>query len=101
MVRISGVGVGKVERIQLVDVGKVLVSVSLPDKIKPRVDATREIVAVGFVGDAAVDFDPGTRRRAAAHEQDHHRHPGGRASPTGRPARATGPTASSWARRRS
>lgn len=60
VVRISGVGVGKVEKIQLVDVGKVLVSVSLPDKIKPRLDATASVVAVGFVGDAAIDFIPGT-----------------------------------------
>jgi phospholipid/cholesterol/gamma-HCH transport system substrate-binding protein len=58
-VRISGVSVGKVERIQLVDVGKVLVSVSLPDKIVPKIDATAIIEAVGFVGDAAVEFDPG------------------------------------------
>jgi phospholipid/cholesterol/gamma-HCH transport system substrate-binding protein len=58
-VRISGVAVGKVERIQLLDVGKVLVSVRLPDRIKPKVDATASIVAVGFVGDAAVEFNPG------------------------------------------
>ena len=59
VVKISGVSVGKVERIRLVDVGKVLVEVSLPERITPRVDATAEIVAVGFVGDAAVAFDPG------------------------------------------
>jgi phospholipid/cholesterol/gamma-HCH transport system substrate-binding protein len=58
-VRISGVSVGKVQAIQLVDVGKVLVAVSLPERIHPRVDATAEIVAVGFVGDAAIEFDPG------------------------------------------
>jgi len=59
VVRISGVPVGKVERIQLADVGKVIVSVTLPDKIVPKVDATAQIVAVGFVGDAAIEFDPG------------------------------------------
>jgi phospholipid/cholesterol/gamma-HCH transport system substrate-binding protein len=59
LVRISGVSVGKVQKIQLVDVGKVLVHVSLPEKIQPRVDATAEVVAVGFVGDAAIEFDPG------------------------------------------
>ena len=58
-VRISGVAVGKVEKIQLVEAGKVLVSVSLPERITPRVDATAKIVAVGFVGDAVVEFDPG------------------------------------------
>jgi phospholipid/cholesterol/gamma-HCH transport system substrate-binding protein len=59
VVKISGVPVGKVERIRLEDVGKVIVSVTLPDKIVPKVDATAKIVAVGFVGDAAIEFDPG------------------------------------------
>ncbi len=59
VVRISGVSVGKVEHITLLDVGKVLVAVSLPDRIVPKVDATASIVAVGFVGDAAVEFNPG------------------------------------------
>src|SRR6266550_2164229 len=58
-VRISGVPVGKVEKIQLVDVGKVLVSISLPERITPKLDATAKIVAVGFVGDAVVEFNPG------------------------------------------
>jgi phospholipid/cholesterol/gamma-HCH transport system substrate-binding protein len=58
-VRISGVPVGKVEKIQLVEAGKVLVSVSLPERITPKVDATAKIVAVGFVGDAVVEFNPG------------------------------------------
>jgi phospholipid/cholesterol/gamma-HCH transport system substrate-binding protein len=58
-VRISGVPVGRVENIQLVEAGKVLVSVSLPEKITPKVDATAKVVPVGFVGDAVVDFDPG------------------------------------------
>jgi phospholipid/cholesterol/gamma-HCH transport system substrate-binding protein len=51
--------VRKVEKIELADVGRVLVSVSLPDKIKPRLDASASVVAVGFVGDAAIEFDPG------------------------------------------
>jgi phospholipid/cholesterol/gamma-HCH transport system substrate-binding protein len=59
VVKISGVPVGKVEQIRLADVGKVIVSVTLPDKIVPKVDATAKIVAVGFVGDAAIEFDPG------------------------------------------
>ncbi len=58
-VRISGVAVGKVERIDFFDVGKVLVTASLPPKIKPRVDATATIVQVTLVGDYAVDFNPG------------------------------------------
>lgn len=58
-VRISGVPVGKVEQIDLIDVGKVLVFVSLPERITPKVDATAKVVAVGFVGDAAIEFNPG------------------------------------------
>jgi phospholipid/cholesterol/gamma-HCH transport system substrate-binding protein len=60
VVRISGVPVGKVERIRLAAPGRVLIAVSLPDNIVPRVDASASVVAVGFVGDAAVEFDPGT-----------------------------------------
>jgi phospholipid/cholesterol/gamma-HCH transport system substrate-binding protein len=66
-VRISGVGVGKVEKIQLVDVGKVLVSVSLPERIKPSIDATASVVSVGFVGDAAIEFDPGNAPEPLPH----------------------------------
>jgi phospholipid/cholesterol/gamma-HCH transport system substrate-binding protein len=66
-VRISGVGVGKVERIQLDDVGKVLVSVSLPERFKPRIDATASVVAVGFVGDAAIELDPGNAPEPLPH----------------------------------
>lgn len=68
-VRISGVSVGKVQKIQLVDVGKVLVLVSLPEKIKPRIDASAEIVAVGFVGDAAIELDPGRAPQPLRHQQ--------------------------------
>jgi phospholipid/cholesterol/gamma-HCH transport system substrate-binding protein len=57
--RISGVTVGKVERIVFVDVGKVLVTASLPEQIRPKVDADAKIVSVSLVGDYAVDFHPG------------------------------------------
>jgi phospholipid/cholesterol/gamma-HCH transport system substrate-binding protein len=58
-VRVSGVNVGKVERIEFIDVGKVLVLASLPPKIRPKLDAGAKIVSVTLVGDYAVDFDPG------------------------------------------
>ena len=58
-VRVSGVNVGKVESIEFLDVGKVLVVASLPPKIRPKLDATAEIVSVTLVGDYAIDFDPG------------------------------------------
>jgi phospholipid/cholesterol/gamma-HCH transport system substrate-binding protein len=68
-VRISGVAVGKVEKIQLVEAGKVLVSVSLPEKLTPRVDAAATVVAVGFVGDAAIEFDPGDAAEPLPHNK--------------------------------
>lgn len=58
-VRVSGVAVGQVERIRLEAPGKVIVSVSLDEGIQPKVDARAQVVAVGFVGDAAIEFDPG------------------------------------------
>jgi phospholipid/cholesterol/gamma-HCH transport system substrate-binding protein len=58
-VRVSGVNVGKVEKIEFMDVGKVLVVASLPPKIRPRIDAQARIVSVTLVGDYAVDIDPG------------------------------------------
>ncbi len=58
-VRVSGVNVGKVEHIELQDVGRVLVYVSLGNRIQPRKDARAQVVSVGFVGDAAVELDPG------------------------------------------
>jgi len=58
-VRVSGVQVGKVISIDFEDVGKVRVVASLPPNIRPKADATAQIVAVSLVGDYAIDFDPG------------------------------------------
>ena len=65
-VRVSGVNVGRVERIEFVDVGKVHVLVSLPEKIQAKVDASAKIVSVTLVGDYAVDFDPGSSSQRLA-----------------------------------
>jgi phospholipid/cholesterol/gamma-HCH transport system substrate-binding protein len=69
VVKISGVPVGRVERIQLPAVGKVIVSVTLPDQFVPKVDASAQIVAVGFVGDAAIEFNPGTASQALTRDR--------------------------------
>ena len=58
-VTVSGVQVGRVEEIRLQDVGKVLVKVSLPPNIKPRIDASAIVLSSNLVGDYVVDFDPG------------------------------------------
>jgi phospholipid/cholesterol/gamma-HCH transport system substrate-binding protein len=60
VVRVSGVTVGRVEQIEFQSVGNVLVSASVSDKVQPSVDAQAMIVAVGLVGDFAVDIIPGT-----------------------------------------
>lgn len=59
-VTVSGVQVGRVEKIELEDVGKVIVSISVAPHIEPRIDATARIAAVGLVGDFVVEFSPGT-----------------------------------------
>jgi phospholipid/cholesterol/gamma-HCH transport system substrate-binding protein len=68
-VRISGVQVGRVEHIELEDVGRVLVSISISPKIKPRIDASARISAAGFVGDYTVEFDPGQSPKPLPEEQ--------------------------------
>lgn len=59
-VRVSGVPVGKVLDIVLVEPGKVHVTISLPDEIAPKTDALAYIRAVGLAGDAALVFVPGS-----------------------------------------
>jgi phospholipid/cholesterol/gamma-HCH transport system substrate-binding protein len=58
-VRVSGVPVGRIERIQLLEAGDVRAWISIPERIVPMSDATAEIVPVGLVGDYAIDFTPG------------------------------------------
>lgn len=58
-VRVSGVPVGKVEEINFVEPGKVMVGLALPETIRPKLDASAEIVSISLVGDYAVDFEPG------------------------------------------
>lgn len=58
-VRVSGVPVGRVERIAFEGFGDVRAWLSLPDRVEPKIDATAEIVPVGLVGDFAVDVNPG------------------------------------------
>ena len=58
-VRVSGVPVGRIERIQLLEPGDVRAWISVPERIVPMSDASAEIVPVGLVGDYAIDFTPG------------------------------------------
>jgi phospholipid/cholesterol/gamma-HCH transport system substrate-binding protein len=58
-VTVSGVQVGRVEEITLQEVGKVMVKVSLPPHIQPRLDASAAVLSSNLVGDYVVEFDPG------------------------------------------
>jgi len=60
-VRVSGVEVGNVERIEFRGVGDVAVYVSLSDsRVVPKADARASISSVGIIGDVELTFDPGT-----------------------------------------
>jgi phospholipid/cholesterol/gamma-HCH transport system substrate-binding protein len=59
-VRISGVNLGAVDKIDFEDVGKVVIAVRLDPKIKPKIDAVAKLASVGLVGDAVINFLPGT-----------------------------------------
>jgi len=59
-VRVSGVEVGKVEEIEFRGVGDIAVKFSLANKrVTLKADARAKIVAVGLVGDVALDLVPG------------------------------------------
>lgn len=59
-VRVSGVNVGRVERIAFEGYQDIRTWISLPDVVDPKADATAEIVSVSLVGDYAIDFTPGS-----------------------------------------
>ncbi len=59
-VRVSGALIGQVEAIQLEAPGRVIVSFTYDDAlVTPTVTATAQLVAVGMLGDMAIEFDPG------------------------------------------
>lgn len=59
-VMISGVQVGRVEELQFVRVGRVIVVFTYNDEqVTPTVNATALIRGVGLLGDMVIDFDPG------------------------------------------
>jgi len=60
-VRVSGVEVGSVERIDFRGVGDVAVRMSLSNpQVTPRADATASIASVGIIGDVVLAYHPGT-----------------------------------------
>lgn len=58
-VRISGMQVGRVEEIALVEYGTVRLTASLDRGLRPGADASATVVAVGLAGDVAIELNPG------------------------------------------
>ena len=64
-VRVSGVELGKVQKVEFIEAGKVIVSISLDARVQPKIDASAKIFTLSLAaGDAAVDFDPGKSAQA-------------------------------------
>lgn len=59
-VMISGVPVGRVSRIHLEGVGRVLVTLEVSQHVRPRADASAEVKALDFLGAKFVAYDPGS-----------------------------------------
>ena len=64
IVKISGVKVGKVEKVEFVDVGNVLVTFTLPPRVVPKVDAHATIIESIAFSEAIMHFFPGTSSEA-------------------------------------
>lgn len=58
-VRVSGVQLGSVQDIEFIDVGRVLVTLSVDPRIEPKADAVVQIASVGLVGDVQIVMNPG------------------------------------------
>ncbi|HEX9894560.1 MAG TPA: MlaD family protein [Gemmatimonadales bacterium] len=58
-VKVSGVQLGSVQKIEFVDVGRVLVTLSVDPRIQPRTDAAVQIGSIGLIGDVVILFHPG------------------------------------------
>jgi phospholipid/cholesterol/gamma-HCH transport system substrate-binding protein len=60
-VRVSGVDVGSVERIDFRGPGDVAVRLALSnDAVTPREDASATITSIGIIGDVVLDYNPGS-----------------------------------------
>jgi len=59
-IKVSGVQLGIVDGIEYRGYGKVLVRLHLDEEVQPRRDAAAELASVGLVGDAMINFNPGS-----------------------------------------
>lgn len=56
---VAGVSVGRVRRVELVEPGRVRVTMVVERGRRPRRDASLAIVSLNLIGDVAVSYDPG------------------------------------------
>lgn len=68
-VRISGMAVGRVEDVRLIEYGRVRLTVALDRAVVPRRDASAQVVSVGLAGDVAIELVPGTAAEPLAEGQ--------------------------------
>lgn len=59
-VQISGVSVGRVADVELEDVGRVLVTLEVDNRVRPRVDARAEVRSLDLLGAKYVAYFPGS-----------------------------------------
>jgi phospholipid/cholesterol/gamma-HCH transport system substrate-binding protein len=59
-VRVSGVHMGGVDRIEFESVGRVRVTLLVNPVVTPKIDASAKLTTVGLVADAIVSYHPGT-----------------------------------------
>jgi len=60
-VRVSGVTKGRVQRVHLERVGKVIVALELSPEVRPHADAVASVQAADFLGAKFVDYNPGAK----------------------------------------
>ena len=59
-VRVSGVNLGSVDKIEFESVGRVIVTLKVKPVVAPKIDAAATLASVGLVAEAVIDYHPGT-----------------------------------------
>jgi phospholipid/cholesterol/gamma-HCH transport system substrate-binding protein len=68
-VRVSGVKKGRVVKVRLERLGKVVVTLQLGAEVRPHADATATVASADFLGAKFVDYNPGTKDELLAKGQ--------------------------------
>jgi phospholipid/cholesterol/gamma-HCH transport system substrate-binding protein len=68
-VRVSGVKKGRVVKVRLERMGKVVVTLQIDAEVRPHADATATVASADFLGAKFVDYNPGTKDELLAVNQ--------------------------------